>query len=142
MELRQQLATKTMEASTTQGCEGNVTWLKRHLREAHDMIVQLHEAQWLLEKRYAKHSRECEMIEEIAPCSSCQREEETRLAEFIPTSANKHKENLDSFERDISLRHFSILIMAMTVYNHLPCTFPPTNERGQKIKSLQQTVGL
>jgi hypothetical protein len=40
-ELRQQLATKTMEASTTQGHEGNVTWLKRQLREAHDMIVQL-----------------------------------------------------------------------------------------------------
>jgi hypothetical protein len=29
IELRRQLATKTMEASTTQGREGNVTWLKR-----------------------------------------------------------------------------------------------------------------
>jgi hypothetical protein len=28
-ELRQQLATKTTEQSTTQGHEGNVTWLKR-----------------------------------------------------------------------------------------------------------------
>jgi predicted RNase H-like nuclease (RuvC/YqgF family) len=40
-ELRQQLATKTTEASTTQGREGNVTWLKRQLREAQDTIVQL-----------------------------------------------------------------------------------------------------
>jgi hypothetical protein len=30
-ELRQQLATKTMEASVAQGCEGNMTWLKRWL---------------------------------------------------------------------------------------------------------------
>jgi hypothetical protein len=34
MELRKQLTTKGMEASTTQGHRGNVAWLKRHLREA------------------------------------------------------------------------------------------------------------
>jgi hypothetical protein len=33
-ELRQHLATKTIEVSATQGREGNVTWLKIHLREA------------------------------------------------------------------------------------------------------------
>jgi len=33
-ELRQQLATKTIEVSAAQGREGNVTWLKRQLREA------------------------------------------------------------------------------------------------------------
>jgi hypothetical protein len=33
-ELRQQLATKTLEASTSQGREGNMKWLKRNLREA------------------------------------------------------------------------------------------------------------
>jgi hypothetical protein len=43
-ELRQQLATKTTEASTMQGCEGNMMWLKRHLREVKDMIVHLCEA--------------------------------------------------------------------------------------------------
>jgi hypothetical protein len=44
IELRQQLATKTLEASTSQGHEGNVTWLKRQLREAQDTIIQLREA--------------------------------------------------------------------------------------------------
>jgi hypothetical protein len=33
-ELRQQLAIKTIEVSAAQGHEGNVTWLKIHLREA------------------------------------------------------------------------------------------------------------
>jgi hypothetical protein len=47
MELRWQLATNTMEASATQGREGNVAWLKRHLREAQDTIVQLHKEQRL-----------------------------------------------------------------------------------------------
>jgi hypothetical protein len=39
MELRRQLATKTMEASATQGREGNMAWLKRQLREVQDTIV-------------------------------------------------------------------------------------------------------
>jgi hypothetical protein len=64
--LRQQLATKITEASTTQGREGNATWLKRQLREAQDTIVQLREAQRLSEERNARHSRECEAVEEIA----------------------------------------------------------------------------
>jgi hypothetical protein len=89
-ELRQQLATKITEASTTQGREGNMTWLKRQLREAQDTIVQLREAQWLSEERYAKHSRECEATEEIAH-SSRQRAKETRLAEFIPVFTNRRK---------------------------------------------------
>jgi hypothetical protein len=59
-ELRQQLATKTLEVSTSQGREGNTTWLKRQLREAHDMIIQLHETQRVLEERNVKHFRECE----------------------------------------------------------------------------------
>jgi hypothetical protein len=49
-----------------QGREGNATWLKRQLREAQDTIVQLREAQQLSEERNAKHSRECEVVEEIA----------------------------------------------------------------------------
>jgi hypothetical protein len=47
IELRQQLMTNIMETSTTQGCEGNVTWIKRQLREVHDTIVKLREAQRL-----------------------------------------------------------------------------------------------
>jgi hypothetical protein len=44
-ELRQQLAAKTLEVSASQGHEGNMTWLKRQLREAQDTIVQLRETQ-------------------------------------------------------------------------------------------------
>jgi hypothetical protein len=63
MELRWQLATKTMEVSTTQGHEGNVAWLKRHLREAQDTIIQLREAQRLTKERHTNYSIECEVIE-------------------------------------------------------------------------------
>jgi hypothetical protein len=66
MELRRQLATKTMEASAAQGHEGNVAWLKRQLREAQDTIVQLCEAQRLSEERHTKNSRECEATEKEA----------------------------------------------------------------------------
>jgi hypothetical protein len=66
MELRRQLATKTMEASAVQGHEGNVAWLKRQLREAQDTIVQLREAQRLTEERHTEYSRECEATEKEA----------------------------------------------------------------------------
>jgi hypothetical protein len=42
-----------------------MTWLKRQLRKAQDMIVQLREAQWLSEERNARKSREHEAVEEI-----------------------------------------------------------------------------
>jgi hypothetical protein len=58
-ELRQQLAEKTLEASTSQGREGNVTWLKRQLREAQDTIIQLREAQRMSEERIVEHFKEC-----------------------------------------------------------------------------------
>jgi hypothetical protein len=65
-ELRQQLAAKTLEVSTSQGHEGNMTWLKRHLREAHDMISELYETQRVSEERNVKHFRECELtIEKV-----------------------------------------------------------------------------
>ena len=38
-DLRQQLVTKTLEVSAGQGREGNVTWLKRQLKEVQDTIV-------------------------------------------------------------------------------------------------------
>jgi hypothetical protein len=55
-ELRQQLAAKTLEVSASQGHEGNMTWLKRQLREAQDTIIQLHETQRLSEERNASIS--------------------------------------------------------------------------------------
>jgi hypothetical protein len=55
MELRQQLATKTTKASVAQGHGGNMAWLKRQVREAHDTIVQLREAQILAEERHTEH---------------------------------------------------------------------------------------
>jgi hypothetical protein len=59
-ELRRQLATKTVEASAAQSHQGNVAWLKRQLREAQDVIVQLREAQRLAKERHEEHPRECE----------------------------------------------------------------------------------
>jgi hypothetical protein len=50
-ELRQQLAAKTLEVSASQGHEGNMTWLKRQLREAQDTIIQLRETQRMSEER-------------------------------------------------------------------------------------------
>jgi hypothetical protein len=38
-ELRRQLAVKTMEVSASQGYEGNMMWLKRHLIDAQDTII-------------------------------------------------------------------------------------------------------
>jgi hypothetical protein len=40
-ELRRQLATKTAEASAAQSHGGNMAWLKRKLREAQNIIIQL-----------------------------------------------------------------------------------------------------
>jgi hypothetical protein len=62
--LRQQLATKTLEAPTSQGHEGNATCLKRKLREVQHMIIQLCETQRVSEERNVKHFRECELAME------------------------------------------------------------------------------
>jgi len=43
-----------------------VRWLKIHLQEAQDTIVEIREAQWMLEERYAIHSKEGEACEGIA----------------------------------------------------------------------------
>jgi 5-methylcytosine-specific restriction endonuclease McrBC regulatory subunit McrC len=66
MELRQQLVKKTIEASIAQGREGNVTWIKRKLKQVQDMIVHMGKTQRFSEERYAKQSKECETVEEIA----------------------------------------------------------------------------
>jgi hypothetical protein len=55
-----------MEASTAQGREGNMAWLKRQLREAQDTIVQMQEAQRHSEERHTKNSRECKAVEKEA----------------------------------------------------------------------------
>jgi hypothetical protein len=57
-EMRQQLVAKTLEASTSQGREGNVTWLKRQLSEAQYTIIQLCEAQRMSEERNSNHFKE------------------------------------------------------------------------------------
>jgi hypothetical protein len=36
-----------------------MTWLKRHLREAQDTIIQLHETQRVSEERNENHFKEC-----------------------------------------------------------------------------------
>jgi len=66
MELRWQLATKTMEVSAVQGHEGKVSWIKIQLRDVQDTIVQLWEAQRLSKERHTNHSRECEAAEKEA----------------------------------------------------------------------------
>ena len=58
------MAANTLEVSVSQGREGNVTWLKRQLREAQDTIVQLREAQRGLEELNMKHLREREAVGE------------------------------------------------------------------------------
>ena len=58
--MRQQLATKALEVSTSQGREGNATWLKRQLKEAEYTNIQLCETKRASEERNGKHFRECE----------------------------------------------------------------------------------
>jgi hypothetical protein len=53
-ELRRQLVENNSEVPALQGREGNVTWLKRQLREAQDTIVRLHEAQRVSEEHNMK----------------------------------------------------------------------------------------
>jgi hypothetical protein len=50
-ELRKQLAERTVETTTSQSREGNANWLKRQLREAQDIIIQLREEQRMSEER-------------------------------------------------------------------------------------------
>jgi hypothetical protein len=66
-ELRQQLATKTIEVSAVQGHEGNVMWLKRQLREVHRIqSYNCVKHRGCQKKGMQKHSRECEATEEKA----------------------------------------------------------------------------
>jgi phage shock protein A len=77
-----------------------VTWLKRQLWEAQDTIVQLHEAQWLSEERNARHSRECEAVEEIARAALAS-EQKNKISRVL-SCIRKQKENLDNFEGNIT----------------------------------------
>jgi predicted RNase H-like nuclease (RuvC/YqgF family) len=63
-ELKRQLATKTAEASAAQSRGGNVVWLKRKLKEAQNVIVQLREAQRLAEEKHMEHPGECGAAEQ------------------------------------------------------------------------------
>jgi hypothetical protein len=59
MELRKQLAKRTVKTSMSHSREGNVNWLKRYLREAQHMVIQLHEEQRISEEKMMEHFREC-----------------------------------------------------------------------------------
>jgi predicted RNase H-like nuclease (RuvC/YqgF family) len=58
-ELKRQLATKTTKPSVAQSRGGNVAWLKRHLKEAQNIIVHLREVQRLVEENHMEHPGEC-----------------------------------------------------------------------------------
>jgi hypothetical protein len=63
-ELKRQLATKTAEASTAHSHRGNMAWLKRNLKEVHNVILQLREVQRMAEERHTEHPRECRAAEQ------------------------------------------------------------------------------
>jgi len=48
------LAAKNLEVSAPKGHEENATWLKRHVQEAQDTIVYLHEVQRVSEEQKMK----------------------------------------------------------------------------------------
>jgi hypothetical protein len=57
--LRKQLAEKIVEMTTSQSREGNANWLKRQLREAQDVMIQLCEEQRMSLERITEHFKEC-----------------------------------------------------------------------------------
>jgi hypothetical protein len=59
-ELRKKLEEITVETSVSHGQKGNVTWLKRQLREVQDTIIQLREAHRMSKERIVEHFRKCE----------------------------------------------------------------------------------
>jgi hypothetical protein len=58
-ELRRQLAERTIEMPASQSRAGNVNWLKKQLREAQDVIIQLREEHRVSEERIIEHFKEC-----------------------------------------------------------------------------------
>jgi hypothetical protein len=70
-ELRRQLAERTIETPASQSRagqlpptsptmrEGNVNWLKKQLREAQDVIIELREEQRMSEEKITEHFKEC-----------------------------------------------------------------------------------
>jgi hypothetical protein len=103
-ELRQQLAAKTLEVSTSQGREGNMTWLKRQLREAQDTIIQLHETQMVSEERNVKHFRECEPTMEKVRAALASTEEAERERGSAKASDEPEKAQLVSQEKSSSIK--------------------------------------
>jgi hypothetical protein len=126
-ELRQQMATKITEASAAQGHEGNATWLNIQRWEVQDTIVQLHEAQRLSKERNAKHSRECEAVEEIARAALASEQKKTRLAEFFLVFTNKRQ--ILEILKETSPKEFYHFSNGHDYLHPLSThTFPPTDE--------------
>jgi hypothetical protein len=63
-ELKRQLATKTVEALAAKSHRGSVTWIKRKLKEAQNVIVQLREAQRLEGEGHAEYPGESGAVEQ------------------------------------------------------------------------------
>jgi hypothetical protein len=78
-ELRRQLATKTAEASAAQSHGGNVAWMKRQLREAQNVIVQLREVQRFGRRKAHRASQRMRSSRKGNLCGSCQRTERESL---------------------------------------------------------------
>jgi hypothetical protein len=66
MELRRKVVKKIMEASTVQGCEGNVAWLKQTAQRGTRHHCTTARIQRLMEERHTKYSREYEVVEKEA----------------------------------------------------------------------------
>jgi hypothetical protein len=140
-ELRQQLAAKTLEASTSQGREGNVTWLKRQLREAQDTIIQLREAQRMSEERNAKHFKECGLAMENVSRGSGQRAEEAERERGSAKASNESEKvqlvsqenasgikTVDETKSMINRLHFCLLRRGMDFVSPVSCFLPGSRD--------------
>jgi len=135
MELSRQLATKTTKDPTMQGHEGNVAWLKRQLREAQNVIVQLREVQRSTEERRIEHPREGKVVEKEA-CTDLANAQEKQVQQVFVSTSEKHKKNLGNFEGHVSPKHYTFFRTTMTIKQPLFVHTPPTNEHIMEIRAI------
>jgi hypothetical protein len=53
------MAERTIETPALQSLAGTVNWLKKQLRKAQDIIIQVQKEQRVLEERIIDHFKEC-----------------------------------------------------------------------------------
>jgi hypothetical protein len=58
-ELIKKLVERTFKTSMSHSREGNANWLKKQLREAQYVIIQLHEEQRMSEERISENLEKC-----------------------------------------------------------------------------------